>query len=60
LSSHRILVGVGEPEVGLILEWESSDAGRAAIETEVGKAFVAGLEPRLAGAPRLSYYESRG
>lgn len=57
LLSHRILVGADAPEVALILEWESRERSRAALESETGRAFLAGLEARLAGAPDLAYYE---
>jgi hypothetical protein len=59
LRSHQILVGVDDPEVALILEWDSREVSKAAIETDIGKEFLAGLEPRLAGAPQLAYYEPR-
>lgn len=59
LRAHRVLKGADDAEVALILEWDSRESSRAAIETDVGKDFLAGLEPQLAGAPQLTFYEPK-
>jgi hypothetical protein len=59
LLSHRILVGSDEPQIALILEWESRELSHAAIATEIGQTFLSGLQPKLAGAPELTFYEPR-
>lgn len=59
LLAHRILVGEQDPEIALVLEWASHDAGRAAITSDIGRTFLAGLQERLAGAPQITYYEPR-
>lgn len=57
LRNHRILKDAAGEEVVLILDWETRQAGPAAIASPVGKAFADGLMPLLAGPPELSYYE---
>lgn len=59
LLSHRILVGTDQFEVSLILEWETLGHSYAAIESDIGRRFLAGLVPQLAGPYELAFYEPR-
>jgi quinol monooxygenase YgiN len=59
LLGYRILEGAETAEVALVLDWADRAAAERALESPDGRDMLAGLQPLLAGAPDIAFFEAR-